>query len=276
MAVDYTRCAYHALHDHLDLKVRLSDHRLKDIPQIPAKWDLDLSLTVYDWSHYSDDTFSRYDFCPAQDAVSYSIDQQGIWEGYETLAVLQILDEPGIVVDVGAHVGWYCAIAAAKGHWVWAVEANPESANLASANCQTNYAPGAPLGTMTVGLVEHLELSAEHPARQARLFISDVEGSEVAAVGYAWEGFSHGEIDYAMLEMSPVFNDSYPALTQQFIDWGYVGFQVPHKGERLVDYGLDPLGVLVSGRPITPEIVAGWRQESAIFVAPEVFTLLTW
>ena len=48
----------------------------------------------------------------------------GIWEGYETLAALEILTDPagGIVVDLGAHVGWYTMLAASVGREVVAVD----------------------------------------------------------------------------------------------------------------------------------------------------------
>ena len=75
-------------------------------------------------------------YCTAQDETSHSIASQGIWEGYETLAALEILTDPagGIVVDLGAHVGWYTMLAASVGREVVAVESNPENVRLLERN----------------------------------------------------------------------------------------------------------------------------------------------
>lgn len=265
--VDYTRCQYHQFHETKRIHVDLSKHKLGDVPKIPERFNKTLELTVMDWSQYSDDTFSRYDFCPGQDVVSYCLDVQRIWEPTETLAVLDVLQQSGLVVEAGCHLGYYAALAVASGCDFVGVETNEELAALTVGNVATNRTWEVSYSEIALGLVETL---TPRPVEPIRLFIADVEGQEQAAVDYVAASFQNRTVDYALLEMSPIFNDTYPSLTERLIGWGYVGFVIPHKGTSLQKYGERPLDILKSTEPVTPELVAGWRQENCLFVHPDL------
>ena len=77
----------------------------------------------------------------ADDFLSSVIEQQRIWEPHNT-ALVQTLLRPGEhFVDAGAHLGYYCLLAAgvvgATGR-VWAFEPEPENHHLCGINLQLN------------------------------------------------------------------------------------------------------------------------------------------
>ncbi|MEP1593250.1 MAG: hypothetical protein ABJK20_01700, partial [Halieaceae bacterium] len=62
-------------------------------------FDVDLQLQVHD---------SR------DQVISHRLRETGIWEPYETQLVLTLLQEGGVFVDVGANLGYFTVLAAAR------------------------------------------------------------------------------------------------------------------------------------------------------------------
>lgn len=261
--IDFTKCQHHAVHDRRRVTRRLSEHKLDDVPKVPAYLDKELDLEIFAWDHYSDESFNRYDYCPGQDTVSFCLDVQGIWEPVETLAVLDILQTSGWVVDIGSHFGYYCALAGACGCGVFMVEANPELAVMAAHNTRWN-AVGNPGQGASVQLIQNLSPIGVEPTR---LLIADVEGAERYALNYYRASFEAGMVDYVLLEISPTFNDTYPEIVRQMIQWGFVGYMIPHKGwDRLGEYAENPLLVIQETPEVIPATVQHWRQENVLFM----------
>ena len=105
-----------------------------DYPHIPPRLACSWSMEVWDHRQFMDQPGV---YCTAQDETSHSIASQGIWEGYETLAALEILERPGR----GDRGGFGCACglvhdarrSRSAGKSV-AVESNPENVRLLERN----------------------------------------------------------------------------------------------------------------------------------------------
>lgn len=72
--------------------------------------------------------------------VSKSIRETGCWETYETRLVLQALPEDGVLIDVGANIGYYSVLAGLKarqGH-VYSFEPEPRNFALLQKNIRLN------------------------------------------------------------------------------------------------------------------------------------------
>jgi FkbM family methyltransferase len=73
--------------------------------------------------------------------VSRRIREQGIWEPYETSLLLQLLGPGGVMVDVGANIGYFTVIAASvvgAGGSVFAFEPDTENFRLLQENLRLN------------------------------------------------------------------------------------------------------------------------------------------
>jgi len=81
---------------------------LPDAAGFPAHYQRDLELEVLD----------RDPNNPAvEDAITVAFQRHQVWEPHETLLAVDILTHcPGLVLDFGAHVGWYSILARAFGN----------------------------------------------------------------------------------------------------------------------------------------------------------------
>jgi hypothetical protein len=208
-----------------------------DLPEIPHEWACTWDMHVWDIDLYMGQTGI---YCTGQDETSLSIASQGIWEGFETLAALEILQTPGLVVDVGAQVGWYTMLAAVNGCDVIAVEADPENVRLLEKN---------------TAQFEHVEIvhgwvgETTGPAypEPTRLLKVDIEGLEREAVRVFWPALVLHDIDWVMLELTPSFPRSDTGgIVARLHAADYETRLVPTKGE--------PVGRSVwdASTPITP------------------------
>lgn len=183
------------------------------------------TMIAYDADRYED----QHGFCPADDIVSRQLVIQGRWEAANHVALqrFRVLDnpEPGeIVIDVGCQVGWYTTMAARAGFEVLAVDAVQESLDMAEANGGSRVTPcRAWLDQDTPGL-------DPVGAPPVRLVKADIEGNEEHALRVVWPLITAGLVDHLLLELSPVFNDTYPALVAQIRGEGYRAW-LPHKGK---------------------------------------------
>jgi SAM-dependent methyltransferase len=273
----YTVCAHHDHHETMQIH-RILDGQpiIQDVPPITRRLRRDLDLTIYDWRIYSGDGMTGgsfpYDWCTAQDVISYSIHMQGMWEGYETPLVLDILDgSPGVVVDLGCQLGWYSTLAVSGGYETYAVDANAENLRLAGENMERNRTDGAE-GHMVYGWIDEHSHVVPLDGTRIRLLKMDVEGAEKDAVRMFALWFAAQTIDYALVEVSPVFNDTYAPLMEWISRCGYDLYKVPGKGwEHTAQYGEQPLETLREYCRLDPatigETVAGWHQENVLAIA---------
>ncbi len=195
----------HASHETKIVNVNLHGKKMHDAPFINS--EMKFELEVYDWKKYGYGTDSTPGYCPGKDNVSEAIDTQGIWEAHETALVLDILKGDGIVIDFGCHVGWYSIISAMAGKKVIAFDGVTENINVLSRNANRN--------NVTVhgkNLVIDDKTKFIFNDEDVLLFKSDLEGNDHYAVRMCDDLFSRRKIQYAIVEVSPVFNDSYPAM----------------------------------------------------------------
>lgn len=176
------------------------------------------NLWIYDAAQYMG--FNGY--CTGQDDISRTIQNTGVWEPEETALVEELLaeEEGGFVMDIGAHIGWYSILAARMGYDVLAVEANAENITLMQSNA---YGQGVS-DRITIKhewIQEGSKLRAPLFVKDIDLVIIDIEGNEQYAVEALAKYFEKQQIKHALIEISPCFNNSYPALVKRMFDWGY-------------------------------------------------------
>lgn len=251
--------------------------KLTDVPEIVPRLRRHLRMEVYDWQKYfkterNNEVVPIYDkYCPGQDVVSYALDRQGVWEGYETAAVLDILSEQptGTVVDVGAHIGYYSLLAGTGGYDVLAYETNESNLKLLEANVNQNCPGKVVIVNQWVD-----EKTPRINDINIHLFKCDIEGSEKHAIKMIEKPLRQKMVKYLLLEISPVFNDSYPYLVEKICNYGYRVYQIPGKGwEHTKDYAEQPITALKQYCEI-PKVgrkgyVRSLHQENFLFIRNE-------
>ena len=215
----------HDRHEMVRIQVSLGGRpRVSEYPAIPDRWSRILKMDVYRRDQYLD-VEGR---CWGKDIVSQALQRQGCWEGFETLVTLAILNRretnPGLVLDVGAHLGWYTLLAATSGHRVVAYDTNEESLVVLRSNARLNH-----VGRLVETRLEWIDEQWQAPDEQVLLLKSDVEGSENHVVAGASALLAAGRVDYLLLEISPCFRDHYPDTVGRVMDAGYEAFEIPAK-----------------------------------------------
>lgn len=211
---------------------------------------------IWDWERYMD--FAGY--CPAQDEVSKSIEITGWWEKPDTDRMLAILSEkPGLVLDFGSHIGWFTVQALEKGCGVLAIDADSENVRLMQANLDargpflTNH--GALRYAVSTSWVVDVPPSL-FPLKPVRFLKCDLEGHEWEMVNLTRPLWQARLIDYALLEISPIFENregisapSYADLVDELIGYGYQATVYKSEGPWIVtgkDCTFDQENVLFS------------------------------
>lgn len=268
-ASQWAHCQYnHPIHSSKRVEVDLAHPRADDMATINRDLNLKFQMKVWEWN---DPTFTTYPkYCPRQDIVSWSIDNYGIWEPYETAIVLDLLSEEptGSVLDIGAHIGWYSVLASLKGYETFAVESDAANIRLMQHNNALN---DIEIQTVHGYVDEHAPMIKDSGFHFVKC---DIEGNEQWAYRMLFEPFARHEIKYALFEISPSFNDSYPDLIESICGDDYRMFQVPHKGWPKVDmFRDDPLETLKQYCEIPAEgrreYIAGLEQENMLFIRNE-------
>lgn len=250
----------HPNHERLTLDIGL-DGIPENLPDVCSfdKFPLKFKLEVFDWQKYS----NTEGLCPADDIVSRSLVEQGVWEAYETLLMLDILKEPGNMVDVGSQVGWYSLIAALKGSKVTAYDALKENISILNSSSKLNKLY---ITSHQLWIDEEVQ---EQPLQPIRFLKSDIEGNEQYVFQMYKRSFEAGTIDFALLEISPCFNDSYPRLIKDILNCGYEVYQVPGKRwEHTEEFSQNPLETLRK-YPIIKnldEYMVSVRQENFLLI----------
>lgn len=276
----YSGCPHHTTHDTITVRRSLYGQPIiKDVPYIADRFERNLTLQIWDYRKYGEHGYEGagfpYEYCTGQDVVSYSIFEQGMWEGYETVAWLDILhrgDRAKPVLDLGCQLGWYSVLAASAGYNVIAVDSDWEVLGLAVKNFVENTVGAVSIKSVTGWFDRTVSPIDPEPVRAVKI---DLEGAEVHALDWLYWCFADGTIDYALIELSPVFNDSYPAIVNHLLGWGYRLFEIPQKGwEGTADYSEDPLETLIQTPPFTVASLTGILQTNVLAISPTEFKTL--
>lgn len=263
--------AGHPSHERLriDLNLHGAHHGLPDIPGIPDYLAHVMRFEVYNYQRYRDTP----GYCTGDDVVSFSIYTQGVWEGFETLLALDILhrgDRNNLVLDFGGHIGWYSTLAAIDGYRVTVFEIDNENIDMLICNAELNRVAHK-VTPINLWVDEHSPTFSARDGEQVEFLKCDIEGNEQHAFAMTRHLFEQGRVNYALLEISPVFNDTYPDLACEIADLGYRPHMVPHKRWEHSDaFGESPLAVLTAlceiPRGELAATVASWSQENMLFI----------
>lgn len=213
-------------------------------------------MVVYDWRRYQ----GIVGYCPGNCAVSETIDNTGRWEPHGTTLMQAVLKQrpAGVVWDFGSHVGWYSRVAVLMGYEVVAVDGDAENLELVALN--------APAAQRRHAWVDETLEPVAGPVAFAKI---DVEGNDRFAVAALAGPLGRREVAALMVEISPVFNDTYPAMVREILDCGYEAFVVPHGGHPdQYEFFSRPLGYLRERMRIDSpdEAVAAAPQSDFLFL----------
>jgi hypothetical protein len=241
--------------------VHLIGEHAHDFCPFPAHRRLDFEIEVFNFEKYRDGD----GYCPGRDSFADGVIGLGIWESFETRAIVEILatSPPGFVLDVGASVGWYTMIAALTGRPVIAWEPEPSFCEVLRRNVERT-------GRSEVVDVREEWIDSTTPelllAGEVTLIKVDTEGMEQEALAMCWDLIEERRVRYMLLEVSPCFRDGYDVMLAQLGECGYDAFRVPDKlCEYRDEFGRDPLGVLERTRiEDVYAYVAGIRQENVL------------
>lgn len=183
-------------------------------------------MLVYDWEAYKNLPSGQ---CAGRDDVSRTLSNQGWWEGAETELIKYILEKgnkEAWVLDVGSNVGWYSRMAKQYGYDVIAYDFIQESLDLLDINApntrkiNTWFGEGSEVTTGIEGDVELLKV--------------DIEGNEKYAIKHFMPILNR--VKNIVIEVSPVFNDSYPELLEVL---KFKDFEILELDGRPFDFNFD-------------------------------------
>lgn len=263
----------HLVHEKILLNVSLRGKNpiLHDVPAFGEEFELDFRLFVYDWKLYR----NTVGYCAGDDVLAQSVELQGVWEAFETLLFIDILKRgngKNLVIDIGANVGWYSVIAGRMGYKVKAHEGDEEIAEVLKDNAKLNDVEmeldGEFISTLSKREIAPIDGEVE-------FMKCDIEGSEMSAFRKYADYFKEKKVKYAMFEISPVFNGSYPVLLESVEELGYKVFKVPQKGMKYMEeYEVNPLGSVLKYELIRTNDWVGYlkdvRQEDYLFVRSDL------
>lgn len=243
--------SHEAMRIHVDLSV---PHDYHDYAQVPPRLHRSWDMLVWDPCVLGDGPY-----CPANDTVSQTIQTVGIWEPRETILASQVFstaEEGQGFLDMGAQLGWFSHLSRAWKVPVWAFDADSECVRVLR-----QQGIGADCVRFGIDEVDDLPLGS---TRLAKL---DLEGAEQHAIRCLWPAISDGRVDHILMEVSPCFNDSYPALVTSLIDVGYDVYLLPSK--KIPPYPLDHIPVDMApfrmSRAVAEDLIPSLHQEDMWF-----------
>lgn len=244
---------------------------IPDYPPIPRRLEVAFHMNVWDWEPLVPtrlDQPKRY--CPQDDIVSECVETQGVWEGYGTNLVLDLLALPrranDVVIDMGSQIGWYTMLSTSSGYPVLAIDADATVAEMLRRTTE-----GQDVLVARCGLDETTPVLEPLETCHARFVKMDVEGAEDHAVRIIEPLLDRGQVDFILMEVSPCFDDYYPDLCAHLVeDHGFTAYLVPGKNEDLDGFGTDPLAALSLAYRIPDDelksTVESWVQRDVLFV----------
>ncbi len=182
-------------------------------------------MVVYDYEQYMG--FAGY--CTGQDAVSETIERTRSWDIKVHKRIQSILrgGDKGWFFDVGSHIGYFSKLALNLGYEVFAFEGNRENLDLHMLNAQA---------AVRDLIWFEKDMSNFKFDNEVELIKIDIEGAEEHAIEYFSSLLDGKLVKNIVMEVSPVFNDSYPELVKKI--QGY-GFEVRNIDGSLFDFNYD-------------------------------------
>lgn len=239
-----------------------------------------LDLEIYDWREYfttvdGNETVSEHGkYCTGQDIISYCIDQQNVWETEETGVMLDILNEPQtddkIMLDFGSHIGYYTNLAADRGFTVASFDGSKENLELLYRSAVMNEVADK-IYPYLCWLDDQAPILSRD-TEKVRLAKVDIEGAEQYALQMLSDLIGGHKLKYLIMEISPVFNDTYPAIVETIAGQGYDVYLIETRKEWEHREELDnePLKTVLKYCQIPAdgrkEYVASLHQENFLFV----------
>lgn len=212
-------------------------------------------MHVFAWEFYAD--FPNY--CTGDDEVSKAIDVNGGWERNEMAVVGDVFAnrEPGVVLDLGSHVGWYSLFTARYGHQVLALDADAEHLRVLVANAQLAFV--ADRVTPALGWLDETTKALEPlDGVDVALVKVDVEGKEAEAVRVLVPLLEARAIGAVLIELTPVFGPGWRAAFDDLTDAGYHAWLVP-------DTNIDNPHLELRNLPVSADAMEQWPQRSVLF-----------
>lgn len=244
----------HSGHPLVNVPVRMRGHMWHDFPQIPERFaDIEWDMWVFD----SRPLDNHGGYCPGISSVSDTISSHGMWEPPETIAMLCAFEATphNTFVDFGANVGYYSMLASESFlPNVMAIEGDPLvhealTYNLPECECVQRWVDGAPL------------LYDTYPGERFTIKV-DLEGADDLAIESIWSWIDR--VDFAMIEISPVFNDRWQAMIRRLCDAGFRGALIPEKSTPPPKFdSLEDLTWLSADELI--DVMDGWDQRDMMF-----------
>jgi hypothetical protein len=203
----------------------------EDYPPIPERFSRDFKLWIFDPDEgVGMKVVDRVLNEGERDVVSDAIAEYGVWEVPETITLSSAFAAAGphtAFIDIGSHVGWFSAVAATYGLDVTAVDSNAAALELLRQTWREN---GFKSQLALINEMVDTNTEWKFPVGVDTAIVKmDIEGAESHAVGALWPWFEDGTVTHCMMEVSPCFNDGYPALLRALFDLGYVGHVMPRK-----------------------------------------------
>jgi hypothetical protein len=237
-----------------------SPHIWDDLPPIPGRFDISWHMKVL-----PEGDVAR--------ACSDALVEHGMWEPAQTLAMLYVFEQlprHGLI-DCGANVGYYSMLADALGLSAIAIEEDPEIFEVLASNAQaTSSKRGwisiSPLPMSIDGSRLPLDLY------DGRLVVKiDLEGADYLALKSICPFMEM--VDAVLIELSPIFNDTWNAAVNLLYSAGLVGALIPLKStpppkfESLHDLDWRHTPQMFKA------LMSGVDQRDALFVRPEAVEL---
>ena len=183
---------------------------------------------VFDAPRYETE---RAGYCDGRDEVSRAILANRWWEDAGTALIAQHCSG-GAVIDIGSHVGWYTVQAAKRGCWVLAVDASVEHLRVLEHNTM-DYSDQVVLCRGWIGDATP-PIGVPRGTSSVKLVKIDIEGGEADAVAALWPLFASKFIEYALIEVSPVFTgaDKAEDTVRRLLSLRYRAYIVPNRAEQ--------------------------------------------
>lgn len=175
-------------------------------------------MLVWDTQHYMG--FRGY--CTGQDDVSQTLERLGVWEREETDQISRRLQPGDVVLDFGAHIGWFTLLATSCGAVVHAYEGDVENLDLLRENARRH---GVAEQVAAYPVWVDARASLPIPEGPIRLVKVDLEGNDEHAVRCLEQALLERRVEELVVEISPCFNGRYPALVAKLQGYGYEVFR---------------------------------------------------
>jgi len=181
-------------------------------------------MVIYDWENY----MNYAGYCTGQDDISRSLDTVGKWDTEVHARMQAILaegDTANQVIDVGSHIGYFSRLANQMGYTVKAYDADKENLELLKENTEDLPAhTKAKLIWFDGDLIKKKWCTSCSLQKKIELIKIDIEGNEQYAIAYFESCI--GVVKNIIMEVSPIFNNSYPKLVQDLVNWGFEVFEL--------------------------------------------------